>query len=307
MVSRIFNALVAEKARELGFDLIGFAKAELLDNEIEKYNKWISAGYHSNMDYLKRGIDKRHDIRKVLPEAKSVISLAMNYYSEDNYSGDISLGKISRYAWGKDYHLVIWEKLAQLEDYLTQINPEFKSRSYVDTGPVMDKAWAVRSGIGWLGKNTNVINPDLGSWFFIANIISNFEFEYSEIVSDHCGTCTACIDACPTNAIIQPYLLDSNKCISYLTIENRSEINDEFKGKFDNWIFGCDICQEVCPWNIRFASVTENRDFHPVRKEFTHSEIMQMDAARYNELFSKSPVKRAKLEGLQRNSKFIHE
>ena len=171
----------------------------------------------------------------------------------ENYSNENDKGKVSRYAWGKDYHLVIWEKLDELETMLKEIDPEFESISYVDTGPVMDKAWAVRAGIGWLGKHTNVINREIGSWFFIATLITNYEFDYSEMITDFCGTCTACIDACPTNAIVQEYVVDANKCISFLTIENKNEIPNEFKGKFDNWIFGCDICQDVCPWNQKFS------------------------------------------------------
>ena len=201
--------------------------------------------------------------------------------------------------------MVIWEKLDELENQLKEIDPEFESKSYVDTGPVMDKAWAVRAGLGWLGKHTNVINTEMGSWFFIATLITNYEFNNSSIVTDHCGSCTACIDACPTNAIVDEYILDSTRCISYLTIENKDEIPEDFKGKFDNWIFGCDICQDVCPWNIKFSEVTLEEEFLPQNKELDVSEILKMNEEEFRTKFSESPVKRTKLKGLKRNANFI--
>ena len=311
---KITNELVINKAKEIGFDLIGFAKADLLDDEIHKYDKWIELNYQAGMEYMSRNRGKRQNVSEILPGANSVISLAVNYYTPENYSnkeskGKASLpfGKVSRYAWGKDYHLVIRDMLKILEQYLNECNSEFKSISYVDTGPVMDKTWAVRAGIGWLGKHTNVINREFGSWFFIANIITNVEFEYSEQIPDFCGNCSACIDACPTDAIIGEYVIDSNKCISYLTIENKGEISSEFSGKFDNWIFGCDICQDVCPWNERFSVVTSKSEFLPKNdnKELSLSEIQQMNEETFNDRFKDSPVKRAKLRGLKRNAQFV--
>ncbi len=311
---KITNELVNNKAKEIGFDLIGFARAELLDDEIHKYDKWIELNYQAGMEYMSRNRGKRQNVSEILTEAKSVISLAVNYYTPENYSNKktkgkacLPVGKVSRYAWGKDYHLVIRDMLKILEQYLNECNSEFKSISYVDTGPVMDKAWAVRAGIGWLGKHTNVINREFGSWFFIANIITNVEFEYSEQIPDFCGSCTACIDACPTNAIVQEYVLDSNKCISYLTIENKGEISSEFSGKFDNWIFGCDICQDVCPWNEKFSVITKKSEFLPKNdnKEISLSEIQQMDEENFNARFKDSPVKRTKLRGLKRNAQFV--
>ena len=311
---KITNQIVVNKAKEIGFDLIGFAKADLLEDEIKKYDKWIKMNYHSGMEYMNKNRSKRKDVSQILPGAKSIISLAVNYYTSEEYSNDKSKGKtslpvgrVSRYAWGKDYHLVINEMLKSLESYLSEYDSEFKCISYVDTGPVMDKAWAVRAGIGWLGKHTNVINRELGSWFFIANIVTNAEFDYSEKIPDFCGNCTACIDACPTNAIVQEYVLDSNKCISYLTIENKGEISSEFSGKFDNWIFGCDICQDVCPWNEKFSVITIRQEFLPENnnKEIPLSEISLMDAETFNKRFKDSPVKRTKIKGLKRNAEFV--
>jgi epoxyqueuosine reductase len=309
---KLTNEIVIEKAKRIGFNLVGFAKAKELTEETVNLKKWLELKYHGDMEYIERNFEKRKDVSRILADAKSVISLGMNYYMDEQYSSQkdkgkarLSVGKVSRYAWGKDYHLIIWEKLNELENELKEIDPVFESKSYVDTGPFMDKAWAVRAGLGWLGKHTNVINKEIGSWFFIANIITNYEFKYSSVVTDHCGSCTACIEACPTNAIVGEYVLDSTKCISYLTIENKKEIPDEFKGRFDNWIFGCDICQDVCPWNIKFSEVTQNFEFLPKNKEFNVSEIMNMNEVEFRERFSESPIKRAKLKGLKRNAEFI--
>ncbi len=301
------NEIVEKKAHKFGFGLVGFAKVQILNKEADHLEDWLEQGYQAGMTYMEKNFDKRKDIRIVYPEAKSVISLGINYYTPYQHTQKIDEGKVSRYAWGKDYHLVIWDKLKILEKELKEIDPEFKSLSYVDTGPVMDKAWAVRAGIGWLGKHTNVINPNIGSWFFIANIITNYEFNYSELISDHCGSCTACIDACPTNAIVDEYVLDSNKCISYLTIENKDEIPESFKGKFDNWIFGCDICQDVCPWNIKFSEVCKEKDFNPVEEKtgIPLNEVLKMDEESFKLRFKESPVKRTKLSGLKRNATFI--
>lgn len=303
----ITNEIVTDKAKQLGFDLVGFAPAVKLTNELSNLNKWLERGYQAGMQYMERNLDKREDVKKILPSAKSVISLAINYYTPEEYENDNLSGKVSRYAWGKDYHLIIWEKLRELEEVLKEIDPGFESVSYVDTGPVMDKAWAVRAGIGWLGKHTNVINRDYGSWFFIANVICNREFEYPEQIPDFCGTCTACIDACPTSAIVEEYVVDSNKCISYLTIENKGEIPSEFKDKFGNWIFGCDICQDVCPWNTKFSIVTRVTEFNPYpgNKQLNLEEVEYMNEAEFKSRFASSPIKRAKLEGLKRNANYL--
>jgi epoxyqueuosine reductase len=306
-MSKLTNQIVTEKANKLGFNLVGFAKVELLQNETDRLQQWLDKRYQATMGYMGKNLHKRKDVKEILPNAKSVISLALNYYTPEIHSNENKVGKVSRYAWGKDYHLIIWQKLNELEMMLKEFDPEFESISYVDTGPVMDKAWAVRAGIGWLGKHTNVINPEIGSWFFIANLITNYEFNYSEIAKDHCGTCTACIDACPTDAIVQEYVVDANKCISFQTIENKEEIPVELKGKFDNWIFGCDICQDVCPWNNKFSVSTLISEFYPTSKELTYDEVVNLDNESFKKRFAGSPIKRTKLKGLQRNAKFLFE
>ena len=313
-MNKLTNQIVIEKAKQLGFDLVGFAKADLLVEESIKLESWLENGYQASMSYMEKNFYKRKDVREILPTAKSVISLAINYYTPEKNSNEtnkgkacLPVGKVSRYAWGKDYHLIIWQKLDELETSLKELEPELETLSYVDTGPVMDKAWAVRAGIGWMGKHTNVINPDYGSWFFIATIITNYEFDYAEMMTDHCGTCTACIDACPTNAIIQEYVVDANKCISFQTIENKVEIPVELKGKIDNWIFGCDICQDVCPWNQKFSVISSVKEFHPLNKELTYDEVMNLDNQTFKEQFAESPINRTKLKGLQRNAKFLFE
>jgi len=302
---KLTNEIVKNLAMQIGFDLVGFTKAALLENESEHLRQWLEKKYHAGMEYMGRNFEKRKDLMLIFPDARSVISLGLNYYTPHRHSDNKTSGKVSRYAWGKDYHLIIWSMLEELETELKKIAPEFESISYVDTGPVMDKAWAVRSGLGWLGKHTNVINREIGSWFFIANIISNYDFEYSRPVPDFCGSCTACIDACPTNAIMPEYVLDANKCISYLTIENKEEISDEFRGQFENWLFGCDICQDVCPWNIKFPVESAVKDFQPKNKEFQPDDVLSMNPDEFRERFKDSPIKRAKLDGLKRNAEFL--
>ncbi len=307
MLMLLNNAFVGDLVRSYGFDLVGFAESKELDIEIERLSEWLDHGYQAGMTYMQRNLDKKKDVKKFLSTAKSVISLGINYYSPDKYSEQDNRGKVSRYAWGKDYHLVIWEKLDKIIGELKHKEPSFEAASYVDTGPVMDKAWAVRSGIGWLGKHTNVINKKIGSWFFIANIITNWEFEYSNPIENFCGSCTACIDACPTNAIIKEYVVDSNKCISYLTIENKQNIPEEFKSQFENWVFGCDICQDVCPWNIKFSKVTLTKEFHPQKgnRELNMDDVLNLTKTEFDKRFSVSPIKRAKLSGLKRNAEFL--
>jgi len=307
MLMLLNNAFVGDLVRSYGFDLVGFAGVTELDLETQRLTEWLDQGYQAGMTYMQRNLDKRKDVKKILSTAKSVISLGINYYSPDKYSEQDNRGKVSRYAWGKDYHLVIWEKLDKIIGELKHKEPSFEAASYVDTGPVMDKAWAVRSGIGWLGKHTNVINKKIGSWFFIANIITNWEFEYSNPIEDFCGSCTACIDACPTNAIIKEYVVDSNKCISYLTIENKQNIPEEFKSQFENWVFGCDICQDVCPWNIKFSKFMPTKEFHPEKgnREFNLDDVLNLTKTEFDKRFSVSPIKRAKLSGLKRNAEFL--
>jgi len=302
---KLTNEIVTQKAKQIGFDLVGFAKAEILDKESKHLQQWLDKNYQAGMDYMSKNFDKRKNVKRILPNAKSIISLGLNYYTPHQHTNEISNGKVSRYGWGKDYHLIIWSMLDELESELKKIDPQFECISYVDTGPVMDKAWAVRAGIGWLGKHTNVINREIGSWFFIANIITNYEFDYSDQIPDFCGTCKACIDACPTKAIVQEYVVDANKCISYLTIENKSEISAEFKGKFDNWLFGCDICQDVCPWNQKFPIETLLKDFNPQNKELKLDDILEMNEDEFKAKFQTSPIKRAKLNGMKRNASHL--
>ncbi len=306
---KLTNEIVINKAKDIGFDLVGFARAGKLENETEKLKLWLMRKYQAGMEYMERNTGKREDVRIILPDAKSVISLAVNYYTPEKHPDKNGFGKISRYAWGTDYHLVIWDKLAELESELKKADPGFDSVSYVDTGPVMDKAWAVKSGLGWLGKHTNVINKELGSWIFLSTIITNREFDYADEIPDFCGSCTACIDACPTDAIVDQYIVDSGKCISYLTIENKNGIPEEFKGKFENWLFGCDICQDVCPWNIKFAKESGDRDFYPAGRKtgLDLTEVKDMGETEFNKKFERSPLKRAKLKGLKRNADFLHD
>lgn len=302
----ISNQIVIEKAKELGFDLVGFAKADLLTEEADRLKEWLENCYHASMDYMSRNFEKRYDVKKILPDARSVISLAQNYYTDNSHSKKNDSGKVSRYAWGKDYHLIIWEKLAQFELEMKKIDPSFRCLTYVDTGPVMDKAWAARAGIGWIGKHSNIISRELGSWIFLATVITNSEFDYGKPVSDFCGSCTACIDACPTKAIVNDYVVDANRCISFLTIENKGEIRDEFKNQFDGWLFGCDVCQDVCPWNKKFSIQSNEKKFEPDgNKEIFLDEIIEMSSDDFKKRFETSPIKRAKLSGLKRNALFL--
>ncbi len=308
----ITNQIVIEKAKELGFDFVGFAHAEVLQKETEQLNEWLAQGYNASMEYMARNIEKRFDVKNILPDARSVISLAINYYSDHqhtnkaDFSAASKYGKISRYACGKDYHIVIWDKLELLGEELQKIDSSFRCLSYVDTGPVMDKVWAVRAGIGWLGKHTNVITREIGSWIFLATVITNVEFNYSAALADFCGSCTACIDACPTKAIVNEYVVDANKCISFLTIENKGEIPNEFKDKFDDWLFGCDICQDVCPWNKKFSRQSFEKDFEPIEnKEIELEKILEMSLDDFKKRFETSPIKRAKSSGLKRNAEFL--
>lgn len=299
------NEQIIHIAHQLGFDLVGFSKAEKLKDEVNHLQEWLDKNYQAGMSYMERNLDKREDVSKILDNAVSVISLGINYYTDQRHNQKEGYGKISRYAWGKDYHLIVWQKLDQFVEMCKEIDSSFQAKTYIDTGPVLDKVWAVRSGIGWMGKHTNVISKEIGSWFFIANVITNIEFNYNEPIADFCGNCTACIDACPTNAIVDEYIVDANKCISYLTIENKGEIPEEFKGKFDNWLFGCDICQDVCPWNIKFPQVTVERAFYPRESELNLIEFDNMTNNQFKKKFADSPISRAKLKGMKRNADFI--
>jgi len=300
--SRALTGLVKEKARELGFSKVGIARVERLDVEGARLHEWLTKGYHATMAWMARDPDKRSDVRAIVPNAKSVISLATNFYTPTAHSTDPEKAKISRYAWGDDYHVVLTPRIELLVRCIKSERPDANAAFYVDTGPVMDKAWAVRAGIGWLGKHTNVISKEYGSWIFLGEIILDLELEYDEPMADFCGSCKVCIEACPTDAIVEPYVLDSNKCISYLTIEHRGDFADELKPHLENWVFGCDICQDVCPWN-RFQQPTDDQSFVPRGRNIAPDlkELGSITSEEFSERFKRSSVKRTKREGLARN------
>jgi epoxyqueuosine reductase len=296
--------LVKRIAREERFDLVGIAKKFPLDLESEKLAEWIRRGYAATMDWMKHSLEARADPGKILENAKTIISLGKNYYTP--FSTPVNSLKISRYAWGRDYHIIIKKMLEKVISRLEEQCNEGKFVYYCDTGPVMEKVWANRAGLGWIGKNTNLINQRIGSWFFLSEIITDVECdEYDNRAMDHCGNCRRCIDACPTDAIVEPYVLDSNKCISFLTIENKKDcIEPELASRLEGWIFGCDICQEVCPWNQKFQFPTEEREFEPQQGNLNlkAEDIHQMSIEEFRTRFRESPVKRAKLTGLKRNA-----
>jgi len=299
---------IKTKARELGFSSVGIARAESLEPEGVRLQQWLARGFHGTMAWMQKNPEKRSDPRQILPNARSVISLALNYYTPVEHSNDPETGKISRYAWGDDYHDVMTPRIQQLVGCIKSERPEVSARFYVDTGPVLDKAWAVRAGVGWLGKHTNVITKEYGSWVFLGEIILDVELDYDEPLTDFCGTCTACIEACPTQAIIEPYVLDSTKCLSYLTIEHKGPIPDELKPGFNRWIYGCDICQDVCPWN-RFQKPTAEDSFFPRTENVKPrlEDLEKISAEEFARRFKKSPIKRTKREGIVRNAKAVQE
>jgi epoxyqueuosine reductase len=293
------------KAAELGFDTTGIVAAVRLEDEENHLREWLDRGLHGNMAWLEREPEKRSDPTVLFPGARSVIVCALNYYTENEHADDSAKGKISRYAWGDDYHDVLREKLTHLLEWIKETHWQANGKIVADTAPFMDKAWAVRAGLGWLGKHSNVITRELGSWIFIGSIIVDIELDYDrEIVEDHCGTCTACLDACPTNAIVEPYVVDSRKCISYATIELRDEtLPDDIASNLNGWVYGCDICQDVCPWN-RFEKATEETRFEPRLGETSLDleNVLNMEHEEYVERFRRSAMKRTKLAGLKRNA-----
>ena len=300
--------MIKTKALELGFSNVGVARAGALESEAVGLQQWLSRRYHGTMEWMSKNVEKRTDPTQIVPNARSVVSVALNYYTPVAHSEDSETAKISRYAWGDDYHIGMTSRIQQLAECIKLERPEVNTRFYVDTGPVMDKAWAVRAGIGWLGKHTNVITKEFGSWVFLGEIILDIELEYDEPIADFCGSCTACIEACPTKAIIEPYILDSTKCISYLTIEHKGPIPDDVKPGFGNWVYGCDICQDVCPWN-RFQQPTNERAFFPRGENVEPGleELERISPDEFTRRFAKSPVKRTKRDGLVRNVKAVRE
>ena len=301
------NEKVKAKALALGFTSVGIAAAGELEEEGERLRRWLELGYDASMGWMAESAGKRADVRSVLPGARSVIAFALDYYTEGRHERGAGTGRISRYAWGDDYHGVMGGKLREFCAWLLAENPGAEARAYVDTGPVMDKAWAVRAGIGWLGKHTNVITRGMGSWVFLGEVLTTLDLEPDAAAVDMCGTCTLCIDACPTEAIVAPYVVDSNLCLSYLTIEHRGPIAGEVTEKFEGWIYGCDTCQDVCPWNLKFGTPTGEPAFLP-REGFVSPPLQEwrgMDQAEFSARFRRSPVKRAKREGLLRNIEIV--
>lgn len=299
---------IKDKALELGLTKIGIIPVEKLESEKTLLQEWLNLGYHGKMGYLARNSEKLTDPNLLLPSAKSIIAVALNYYTPYKHSNDLSIGKISRYAWGDDYHDVLGKRLELLLNWIKEQEPRAEGKSYVDAGPMMDKVWAVKAGIGWLGKHTNVITRDYGSWVFLGEILLNLELEYdSFVMPDFCGTCTRCIDACPTSAIVAPYLLNATLCISYGTIELKEPVLPEIIGdNLQNWIFGCDICQDVCPWN-RFSKDTLEESFQPREGNIEPNlqELAEITPLEFKERFSGSPVTRPKHAGFLRNIKTV--
>ncbi len=307
-LSMKFSDQIKAKANEIGFAKTAITVAVELDREAAHLDEWLALGYNGTMAWMEREPEKRTDPSILFPGARSIIVVAHNYYTDHKHAEDPEKGKISRYAWGEDYHDVLRDKLEQLLAWIKEMDPTADGKICVDTAPMMDKAWAVRAGLGWLGKHSNVITTEIGSWIFIGSLILNIDLDYdTESVDDHCGTCTACLDACPTGAIVEPYVVDSQKCISYATIELRDDkLPDDIADNLNGWFYGCDICQDVCPWN-RFEKQTDEARFEPREDEtsLVLDTVVSMTHAEYVERFRRSAMKRAKLGGLKRNAEAI--
>lgn len=300
------TSLIKAEAKRLGFLSCGVSKAGFLEEEAPRLEKWLNQNRHGEMQYMENHFDKRLDPTKLVEGSKSVISLLLNYFPSEQQNPDSY--KISKYAYGTDYHFVIKDKLKSLLHFIQEEIGEVHGRAFVDSAPVLDKAWAARGGLGWIGKHSNLLTQQVGSFYFIAELIVDLELEYDTPVTDHCGTCTACIDACPTEAIVEPYVVDGSKCISYFTIELKNEIPGEFQGKFDEWMFGCDVCQDVCPWN-RFSKPHQEPLFNPNPEllSFTKKDWEEITEDVFKKIFKKSAVKRTKFSGLKRNIDFNRE
>ena len=305
MLEKNHTLLIKAKAKELGFTDCRISKADFLYNEALKLEQWLATDYHGEMNYMENHFDKRLDPRLLVDDAQSVISLTYNYYNSAKQENKDS-PKISMYAYGKDYHKVVRKKLKILFNYLKEVIGDINGRYFVDSAPVLEKTWAEKSGIGWIGKHTNLISRDVGSYFFLAELILDVPLYYDVPIKDHCGTCTKCIDACPTKAIVEPYILDASKCISYFTIELQDDIPENMKGKFENWMYGCDICQMVCPWN-KFAEEHNESEFLPTKELllFKKEEWEKLDEEKFGDLFEGSAVKRTGYKGIKRNIEFL--
>lgn len=300
------SELIKAKARELGFQDCGISRAKFLDAEKDRLLNWLANEMHGEMNYMANNIEKRLDPRLLVENARSVISVLLNYFPAEKQT-DPEAPVLSKYAYATDYHFVMKDKLGELLRFIQEEIAPCESRCFVDSAPVLDRAWAARAGLGWIGKNTNLISPEHGSFFFIGELIIDLELPAdNKVVRDHCGNCTRCIDACPTQAIVAPYILDARRCISYQTIENHGEIDPELKGKFKNRVFGCDICQDVCPWNLK-SEPHQKSAFSPNFKlmNLRKSDWDEMDKPLFNELFRNSAVKRTRFEGLKRNLRFL--
>ncbi len=301
---------IKQKARALGFHKVGIVPAAALTEEGERLREWLARGFAGAMGYMARDPEQRSDPRLLLPTARSVVSVALNYFQPEKHSNEPDKAKISRYAWGDDYHDVLRDKLASLLAWIRETDPGVEAKICVDSSPTMDKAWAVRAGLGWIGKHTNLITKEYGSWVFLGELLLSAELEYDSVIEpDHCGKCTACLDACPTGALIAPYQIDGTRCISYGTIELREEsLPDSIAPHLENWVFGCDICQDVCPWS-RFSKPTEELRFTPREGmiEPDLASLATMSPEEFQTRFRKSPIKRAKLAGLQRNARAVLE
>ena len=299
-----FSNLIKQKAEALGFLSCGISKAEFLEEEAPRLEEWLQKGMHGEMKYMENHFDKRLDPTKLVEGSKSVVSLLYNYYPKDFQREGTY--KISKYAYGRDYHFVIKDLLKTMMKELQAEIGEFGGRVFVDSAPVLDKAWAKRSGLGWIGKHSNLLTKQVGSFYFIAELIIDIELAYDTPVTDHCGSCTKCIDACPTEAIVDPYIVDGSKCISYFTIELKEELPSHLSNNFEDWAFGCDICQDVCPWN-KFSKPHNQPLFNPDERLLNNSKEDWQEITKevFNEIFKKSAVKRTKFEGLKRNISFL--
>ena len=299
-----YSSIIKQEAKRLGFDFCGISKAEFLEEEAPRLEKWLNEKKHGKMEYMENHFDKRLNPTLLVDGAKSVVSLLYNYYPEQKQNPDSP--KISKYAYGFDYHDVIKDKLKEFLVTLKEKIGDINGRAFVDSAPVLDKAWAKKSGLGWIGKNANLINKKQGSFFFIAELIIDVDLEYDSAIKDYCGTCTKCIDACPTSAIVEPYVVDGSKCISYFTIELKEAIPSEFKNKMDNWIFGCDVCQDVCPWNS-FSEFNNEPKFENTTGflNFNTADWNNLNEEIFTSVFKGSAVKRTKYSGLKRNIEFI--
>ncbi|OEK09203.1 tRNA epoxyqueuosine(34) reductase QueG [Flavivirga aquatica] len=299
--------LIKEEAKRLGFLSCGISKSQFLEEEAPRLEKWLNKNMNGQMQYMENHFDKRLDPTKLVEDSKSVISLLLNYYPQEKQQ-DITAPKISKYAYGRDYHFVIKDKLKSLLNFIQEEIGEVHGRAFVDSAPVLDKAWAAKSGLGWIGKHSNLLTQQVGSFYFIAELIVDLDLEYDSATTDHCGTCTACIDACPTQAIVEPYVVDGSKCISYFTIELKENIPTEFKGKMDDWMFGCDVCQDVCPWN-RFSKTHNEPLFnpHPELLSITKKDWEEITEDTFRKVFKNSAVKRTKYSGLKRNINFLKD